>query len=296
MTAFRLALTYMSKQQLEETNNGNMIKNITRPTGMNGMLDWVVLGDHDIYQPFGQLVKTFNGGLKARGAGSFTWDFAFDYAMANKWRELYYGRTASVEGDYSALVTVQTKSESFGYAWKTLNATMGFPEQITRRAGNLWLYRVPFVECVDAPDGVDLTVAITDAGASWSVAGGAITTTYTVTNDGDTANVSDIILTCPIPAKTELATVTAGNFTVEYSDDNESSYSASVPSPIDTTTHVRFTLAVSTDPISAGGTDVAILGLQPITEGAESVTASVVTDYETDDTNNSDSLAITVVA
>jgi hypothetical protein len=112
---------------------------------------------------------------------------------------------------------------------------------------------------------------------------------YTVTNEGDYQTTASILLLIPIAAGLELAAIAATGWTVAYSTDGVAFGAA--PDLLSDTTHVRLTRVAA---LAVNASATATITYTPMAEGESTLLASVTTMFESDASNNSDTLIVEI--
>jgi hypothetical protein len=164
--------------------------------------------------------------------------------MAKYVRDTFFSST-----NFSADVTVRTWNRDGNGEWEYINciANRRMLKESQPAAGGYHEYPIDFTEGSYAPDGPDLTPSLTRSGSLTQFANKIYT--VTVDNVGDGATFDDIVVTVDLPDSLDYISSSASCWTIEYSENNGSSYSGTPPGDLTGVTNLRYT---RTTPIDAG--------------------------------------------
>lgn len=252
---------------------------------------WIIpVADSSIIDDHSDLRVALGGRAYPIGQGSFSWTLS--HLTAPMVYHLAYD-TTTFNGAKSARATVMT--------WDRLGLwrvywVLAYLRKASEAGGDrvygrgYGTYRINFAIRQDAPGGCDLAVSL--AINTVFEAGSPGSHTVTATNGGDHATTGDIVLTMNLPSELVYQAVSnTSGWTVEYYESG--AWVSSVTDPADVTA-LRLTAQSA---LEAGESFPAVVvQTQADIAGTYALSASVTTEGDTDDSNNSDSLDTVVSA
>lgn len=243
--------------------------------------------ESDIFEQEAALIDAVDGSRAGYGGHEWTWKLRI---LSPKM--VAYIENAVFSGGRSSPVTIRQPLDRATGASVTKNAMAQYHRRADHdpQGGGFDLYVISFIDGEDAPDGPDVTPNVSHSG-NFTI-GASNYWTITVSNVGDAATFADVVVVITIPTNCDFESVSGTGWTAEYSDNNQSSWSASPPAPLSDTTDVRLTYTDTID-VDEDAPDI-ILTVQPQTGTSADLTADVTTSGDTNNANDSDTDATTV--
>lgn len=280
---------------------GLQIPDFPIQSDMTNGRNWIRPGNNaDIIKP-ARFVDTPMGSRYAYGGLVWQWPMVnLSPKMVSYIQETYFQPNGTPSNFYfrewSNKLTVQTFNRTSG-EWETYHTWGRFADvanEASPIAGGFTDLAINFTAFAVAPDGPDVTPTIGAVGTDFYV-GIEFDAAFSIQNVGDGDTIQDTQWEIALPINVELTSISgAYPTTIEYSTDNGVNYSTTPPTPLTDTTNLRGTLQNELE--SGEVTDDYDLTFVPLAEGALDLTVTATTASDQDDTNDSDTASITILA